>query len=127
MLSVAFGRLSQLPRAAADIPKPAINDRTENQTWRPYEDTNLASSQSAEQPAQAMAFTEQLSRLSELASDMVNTFYAPRDKLTKDGLASAYAMFQNWYQNLPTIFWLENTALPHVLVMHMYYHTCVLQ
>ncbi|KAI7247905.1 hypothetical protein KC335_g18661, partial [Hortaea werneckii] len=75
--SVAFGRLSQLPRAAADIQKPSVNDRSEAQTWRPYEDTNLSLSPSAEQPARPMSYMHHMSTLSELASDMVNTFYAP--------------------------------------------------
>ena len=127
MTSVGFGRLSQLPRAAADIPKPIMSERTENQTWRPYEDTNLAVSPSAEQLSQSMLFSEQLSKLSELASDMVNTFYAPRERFTTRGLANAYAMFQDWRQNMPDVFRLENTALPHVLVLHMYYYACVLQ
>jgi hypothetical protein len=127
MTSVGFGRLSQLPRAAADIPKPAILDRTENQTWRPYEDANLAVSPSAEQLSRSMLFTEHLSKLSELASDMVNTFYAPRDRFTSRGLANAYALFQQWRHGLPDAFRLENTALPHVLILHMYYYACILQ
>lgn len=127
MTAVGFGRLSQLPRAAADIPKPAILDRTENQTWRPYEDANLAISPSAEQLSLSMLFVEHLSKLSELASDMVNTFYAPRERFTSRGLANAYGMFQEWHRSLPDAFRLENTALPHVLVLHMYYYACILQ
>lgn len=125
--SIGFGRLSQLPRAAADIPKPALLDRTENQVWRPYEESNLAVSPSAEQLARSMLFTQQLSKLSELTSDMINTFYAPLERFTSRGLANAYVMFQDWYNDLPEEFRLDNTALPHVLVLHMYYHACVLQ
>ena len=127
MCSVGFGRLSQLPRAAADVQKPAILDRTEGQIWRPYEDANLVTSPSAEQLSRSMLFTNQLSKLCELANDMVNTFYAPRDQFTSRSLANAYAMFQNWHQNLPDAFRLENTTLPQVLVLHMYYYACVLQ
>ena len=127
MCSVGFGRLSQLPRAAADIQKPAILDRIDSQIWRPYEDANLVTSPSAEQLSRSMLFTNQLSKLCELANDMVNTFYAPRDQFTSRGLANAYAMFQNWYQNLPDAFRLANTTLPHVMVLHMYYYACVLQ
>jgi hypothetical protein len=127
MCSVGFGRLSQLPRAAADVQKPAILDRTESQIWRPYEDANLVTSPSAEQLSRSMLFTNQLSKLCELANDMVNTFYAPRDQFTSRGLANAYAMFQNWHQNLPDAFRLENSTLPQVLVLHMYYYACVLQ
>lgn len=74
-----------------------------------------------------MLFKDQLSKLSELASDMVNTFYAPRERFTSRRLAETYAQYQAWYQNLPEAFRLENTSLPHVLVLHMYYYGCVLQ
>ncbi|EME38553.1 hypothetical protein DOTSEDRAFT_75913 [Dothistroma septosporum NZE10] len=124
--AVGFGRLSQLPRSAADIETPSANTRSESQTWRPYEDVNVSNSPSAEQPARAMSFQDQLSKLSELASDMVNTFYAPRERFTSRRLAITYAQYQNWYQNLPDPFRLENTSLPHVLVLHMYYYGCVL-
>lgn len=125
--SVGVGRLSQLPRAAADISKPSIQDRTENQTWRLYEDTNLGANQSTEQPARPMLFTEQISKLSELSSDMVNTFYAPQERFTSRRLAAVYAQYQDWYQHLPDAFRLENSSLPYVLVLHMYYYACVLQ
>lgn len=74
-----------------------------------------------------MTFKDQLSKLSELASDMVNTFYAPRERFTSRRLAATYAQYQSWYQNMPDVFRLENTSLPHVLVLHMYYYGCVLQ
>lgn len=125
--SVGFGRLSQLPRAAADVSRPPISERTEGRTWRPYEDSNLTASSPVEQPLQPMLFTEQLSRLSELASDMVNTFYAPQERFTSRKLASTYTQYQEWYRNLPEEFRLENASLPHVIILHMYYYACVLQ
>ena len=73
-----------------------------------------------------MLFTEQLSKLSELASDMVNTFYAPRERFTSRKLAHTYTQYQEWYRDLPSAFRLENTSLPHVIVLHMYYYACVL-
>ncbi|KXT08280.1 hypothetical protein AC579_7568 [Pseudocercospora musae] len=126
LCAVGFGRLSQLPRAAADIETPSANSRTETKTWRPYEDTNFSLSPSAEQPARTMLFKDRFSKLSELASDMVNTFYAPRERFTSRKLAATHAQYQAWYQNLPDVFRLENTSLPHVLVLHMYYYGCVL-
>jgi hypothetical protein len=99
----------------------------ENQPWRPYEDSSLSASPIAEQPEQPMLFMEELSKLSELASDMVNTFYAPQERFTSRQLAATYAKYQEWYENLPYAFRLENTTLPHVIVLHMYYYACVLQ
>ncbi|KAK5163709.1 uncharacterized protein LTR77_010382 [Saxophila tyrrhenica] len=123
--SVGFGRLSQLPIAAADISRPS-SDRVETQTWRPYEDNNFAPGSNIEQPLHPMLFTDQLSKLSELASDMVNTFYAPRERFTSRRLALAYKQYQEWHRNLPDAFRLENTSLPHVIILHMYYHACIL-
>lgn len=126
--SVGLGRLSQLPRAAADVEKPPItSDRPALQTWRPYEDTSVPPSPSTEEPLRPMLFANELSKLSEIASDMVNTFYAPQERFTSRRLAATYAQYQQWFQNLPDAFQLENTALPHVLVLHMYYYACVLQ
>ena len=125
--SVASGRLSQLPRAAAYIQKPSVTERSESLTWRRYEDSGLAVSPSAEQPARPMLFVDQMSKLSELASDMVNTFYAPQERFTSRRLATIYQRYQVWYRNLPDVLRLDNTSLPHVLVLHMYYYTCVLQ
>lgn len=124
--TVSLGRLSQLPRSAADIETP-LSARSETQTWSPYIDENLATSAGAEQPSRALSFKEQLSRLSEVASDMVNTFYAPREVFTSRRLAAMYGQYQTWYKNLPEVFHLQNTTLPHVIVLHMYYHTSVLQ
>ncbi|KAK0270103.1 hypothetical protein LTR35_014351 [Friedmanniomyces endolithicus] len=125
--AVSFGRLSLLPRCAADIAKPSLNDRFESLTWHPYhDDVNMTMSPSIQQAARPMLFVDCRSKLSELASDMVNTFYAPRERFTSRRLGAAYAQYQEWHQNLPDAFRLENTALPHVLVLHMYYNACVL-
>lgn len=127
MCAVNFGRLSQLPSSSADIEAPTIAPQDELQKWRPYEDTNLSLSATAEQPARSSLFRTHLSKLSLLASDMVNTFYAPRERFTSRRLAATYAQYREWYRDLPDAFRLENTSLPHVLVLHMYYYGCVLQ
>ncbi|TKA71016.1 hypothetical protein B0A55_06034 [Friedmanniomyces simplex] len=95
-------------------------------SWPYHDDANQAMSPNIQQAARPTLFIECRSRLSELASDMVNTFYAPRERFTSRRLAAAYAQYQEWHHNLPEAFRLENTALPHVLVLHMYYNACVL-
>lgn len=124
--SVGMGRLSQLPRAAADIDRPTLSERSETQPWRPYQDTNAPINAAAEQPGRYMSFVHCLSDLSEIASDMVNTFYAPRERFTSRRLSTTYEAYQNWYNKLPQHFRLEHTSLPQVLVLHMYYYACVL-
>lgn len=127
MFSVGVGRLSQLPKSAADVSRPNIASHIDDQPWRPYEDTNLAGSPNAEQPARPNLFLEHLSRLNEISSDVVNAFYAPQERFTSRRLATTYAQYQEWYRNLPDCFRMENTTLPHVLTLHMYYYDAVLQ
>lgn len=122
-----MGRLSQMPRAAADIEKPTPTERSELQKWRPYQDINMTINSAAEQPGRYMSFVHCISELSELASDMVNTFYAPRERFTSRRLQTTYEAYQEWYRKLPPHFRLEQTSLPHVLVLHIYYYACVLQ
>lgn len=124
---MSFGRLSQLPRAAADIQKPSQQKRGEQLTWKPYEDNNVILSSGSEQAARPTLFIETYSKLSEIASDMTTSFYAPQERFTSRRLAATYAQYQEWYRELPEVFRLENTSLPHVLVLHMYYYACVLQ
>lgn len=70
---------------------------------------------------------EYMSRLSEISSEVVNAFYAPHERFTSRRLAATYAQYQEWHRNLPDCFRIENTTLPHVLTLHMYYYDCVLQ
>lgn len=93
----------------------------------PYADANLPVSTSGQQPIRACLFIEQLSRLSEIVNDMNTTLYAPLEKFTPRKLATAYAAYQSWYNDLPEPFRLQNTSLPHVIVLHMYYYMAVLQ
>ena len=125
--SVGKGRLSQLPRATADVQKPAISDQTKNQPWQQYGDANPSCDLNIDQPIRSMPFLEHLTRLSEIASDMVKNFYASPERYTSGHLAAAYAHYQEWYQSLDDAFPLENTSLPHVIALHMYYYACVLQ
>lgn len=102
------------------------NKVLDSETWKPYEDANLNTSPTTVQPAHFALFQEQASKLFELAGDMVNTFYAPRERFTSRRLAASYGQYQAWFRALPEELQLKNTSLPHVLVLHMYYYGCVL-
>ena len=116
-----------MPRAAADIERPTLTERSELQTWRPYTDTNMGINPATEQPGRYMSFVHCLSDLSELSSDVVNTFYAPRERFTSRRLATTYEAYKEWYRKLPQNLRLENTSLQKVLVLNMYYYACVLK
>lgn len=127
MFSVGVGRVSQLPRSAADVSRPTGHGRSDDPIWKPYDDTGMASLPSAEQPARPTMFLEYMSRLNEISSDVVNAFYAPRERFTSRRLATTYEQYQEWHRNLPECFQIQNTTLPHVFALHMYYYDCVLQ
>ena len=120
MFSVFLGKLSQLPRAAADTQKPTLLPGSD--VWQRYDDAVYSSHQTPEEPSHSMLLLSQLTSLSEVANDMVNDFYAPREgRFTTRRLAAAYARYQEWHEQLPDVFRPQNTSLPHVLVLHMYY------
>ena len=142
---LALGRISSIPKNAIEIDKrkflrprtilyhdsdtfTALNsEKLDALFWQPYEDANLPVSPSAVQPMKCLLFHSHQSKLAELINDINLNLYAPRERFTPRRLASAYNQYQQWYSELPDMFQLQNTAMPHVIVLHMYYHQCVLQ
>ncbi|CAD0017387.1 unnamed protein product [Aureobasidium pullulans] len=142
---LALGRISSIPKNAIEIDKrrflrprtilypdsdmfTALNsEKLDALFWQPYEDANLPVSPSAVQPMKCLLFHSHQSTLAELINDINLNLYAPRERFTPRRLASAYNQYQQWYSELPDMFQLQNTAMPHVIVLHMYYHQCVLQ
>lgn len=105
----------------------ASSEKLDTLVWKPYEDINLPVSPSALHPMKCLLFVQYLSKLSEIVNDINLNLYAPKERFTPRRLASAYNQYQAWYSELPEVFHLQNTAMPQVLVLHMYYHMCVLQ
>ena len=95
--------------------------------WQPYEDVNLPVSPSALQPMKCLLFMQHFSKLSEIINDVNLNLYTPKERFTARRLAAAYNQYQAWYTEMPEIFHLQNTAMPHVLVLHLYYYMCILQ
>ncbi|KAH0313709.1 hypothetical protein KCU71_g6856, partial [Aureobasidium melanogenum] len=123
---LALGRVSSIPKNAIEIDKPMNSEKLDALFWQPYEDANLPVSPSAVQPMKCLLFHSIQSKLAEMINDINLNLYAPRERFTPRRLASAYHQYQMWYSELPEMFQLQNTAMPHVIVLHMYYHQCVL-
>ncbi|KEQ57679.1 uncharacterized protein M437DRAFT_79547 [Aureobasidium melanogenum CBS 110374] len=129
---LALGRVSSIHKNAVEIDKrrsrsSAMNsEKLDALFWQPYEDVNLPVSPSAVQPMKCLLFHNIQSKLSEMINDINLNLHAPRERFTPRRLASAYHQYQMWYSELPKMFQLQNTAMPHVIVLHMYYHQCVL-
>ncbi|GAB7348244.1 hypothetical protein MBLNU459_g6237t2 [Dothideomycetes sp. NU459] len=111
---------------AIDIDLPSAAEKLDTLMWQPYEDINLPVSPSALHPMKSLLFVQQVSKLSQLTNDINLNLYAPKERFTPRRLAAAYHQYQNWYNNLPEPFHLQNTAMPHVIVLHMHYHMCIL-
>lgn len=124
---MCLGRPSSLTRNAISVDKPASSDKSDSLIWQPYVDVNLPVSPSALQPMKCLLFVQHFSKLSEIINDVNLNLYAPKERFTARRLAAGYNQYQSWYNEMPEIFHLQNTAMPHVVVMHMYYYMCVLQ
>ncbi|KAL6714818.1 hypothetical protein ACLMJK_007078 [Lecanora helva] len=124
--AICVGRISQLPRAAINIDPPSIQVANDTKPWQSYNDSGLASAPQAEQPILNQTAFYQLSLLSEIVSDTDYMFYAPRERFTSKKLLDFKSRYNRWYNQLPDKLRLRDDSLPHVLVLHMYYHTVVL-
>jgi hypothetical protein len=87
----------------------------------------MCTNQNLSQPDHGMGFMSSLSDLSAIANDMEASMRAPQRTFTSQDLHRTWKAYRDWHQSLPHHFRLEQTPLPHVLALHMYYHSCILQ
>ena len=106
-----------------------LYDFTE-QSWQPCADDNVPVNATMEDAPRSTLLLESLTKLSELASSVVGSFYASQqERFTSGRLASAYTHYQDWYNQLPPELRLDSGCLANVnvIVLHMYYHGFILQ
>ena len=125
--ALSMGRVPQIQSVSINVDKPANIDKLDSLIWQPYEDINVAASPNAQHAMQCLHFVKQLSELSQLVNELNLALYAPGEMFTPGKLQSAHARYQAWYQNMPEMFHLQNTGMPHVIVLHIYYHSCLMQ
>ncbi|KAF2809283.1 uncharacterized protein BDZ99DRAFT_443474 [Mytilinidion resinicola] len=123
--SLAIGRISQLPRTAINLDKPILEEPVALEKGQLFLDASRES-----QPVFTnRQFLQGFSTLSELVSDSLFMFYAPRERFTSRRLLDTYCKYKNWYKSLPKALQLDPNdkalPIPHVLTLHMYYHTCI--
>jgi hypothetical protein len=112
---VCIGRVSQLPRAAIGIDKPKDVDTLD--TWVLYTDKCLDGVDVPFWQCSRNQFLLRLSNLSEVVSDMVHMFYAPRERLNSRKFLDKYHRYQSWYKGLPDVLRLDDAAPPHVFTL----------
>ncbi|KAF2258328.1 hypothetical protein CC78DRAFT_125650 [Lojkania enalia] len=125
--SVCIGRIAQLPRAAITLDKPILDEPTTGGKYeRPYDAFRLVPGQ-----VTSRMFLQEFSTLCELVNDNNFMFFAPKERFTSRRLLDCYHKYLNWHRNLPAPLCLPDEASdvppqPHIIVLHMLYHTIVL-
>lgn len=121
-LSICFGRISQLPRTAISIKKPTLADAIEYKPWKPYVDSDVIFPAEMEHPGHTYKLLQQFSFLSEIISDTLVMFYAPRERFTSKKLLDFYARYTQWFQSLPLELTIANNSTPQVICLKLRSH-----
>lgn len=121
-----MGRLPQLPNTILTVPKFEVFPSEDAETWSAVTDSGL--SQAHSQPSRTRAVALQISKLCEISSDLMNSFYNPTDMDKVKGrqaelkkLSEIHMRLETWKRELPKELEPKEGGLPHMLVMHMFF------
>lgn len=111
--SIAAGKLSFLPRTAVSIDKPNISQALESKVWISDESDQLT------QQSHKYGILVQNSLLCEVVDDILQMFYAPRDRVTSRRLILHHEKLQAWFKALPDYLAIHSNAptLPQVVAL----------
>ncbi len=117
-----LGRQPQLPLSSITTPKPDVFPTEDSETWSPVTDSGLV--QAHTQPARTRAVALQISKLSEISSDLLISFYhptqldKPASKQTElKKLSELHTRLEAWKRDLPHEMEPRDGQLPQVLLM----------
>jgi hypothetical protein len=117
-----LGRQPQLPLSSATTPKPVVFGGEEAEWWSPYTDSGVV--QAHRQPARTRAVALQISKLSEISSDLLISFYHPTQLDKPAGkqtelkkLSELHTRLEAWKKELPHEMEPKDGQLPQVLLM----------
>lgn len=117
-----LGRLPQIPKNSFNVSKVDVFPTEDAQPWSPYSDHGF--DQSSTQPSRTRAVALQLSKLSEISSDLLAFFYHPSTMNRSIGksvelkkLSELHRRLEEWRQELPKEFEPKEGQLPNVLLM----------
>jgi hypothetical protein len=117
-----MGRLPQLPNTTLTVPKFDVFPVEDAETWSAVTDSGL--SQAHSQPSRTRAIALQISKLCEISSDLMNSFYNPVDMDKVKGrqaelkkLGELQVRLETWKRELPKELEPKEGGLPHMLVM----------
>jgi hypothetical protein len=117
-----LGRQPQLQPSNVTVKKPEVFPAEDSEMWSPYTDSGMI--QANAQPARTRAVALQLSKLAEISSDLLTSFYNPQfmDKPPSrqtelKRLSDLHTRLEAWKQNLPTEMEAKEGQLPQILLM----------
>ena len=117
-----LGRLPQLPNTIITVPKFDVFPVEDADTWAAYTDSGF--SQAHAQPSRTRAVARQISKLCEISSDLMNSFYNPIDMDKAKGkqtelkkLSDIHQRLEGWRRELPKELEPKEGGLPSILVM----------
>ncbi|KAF4966195.1 hypothetical protein FSARC_6079 [Fusarium sarcochroum] len=122
-----LGRLPQIPKSSFNVSKFDVFPDEDAESWSPYTDSGF--DQSFKQPSRTRAIALQMSKLSEISSDLLAFFYHPSNIGRSSGkavelkkLSELHRRLEEWRKELPREFEPKDGQLPNVLLMHMFFH-----
>lgn len=121
-----LGRQPQLQLAHTNTKKFDVFPSEESELWSPFTDAGIVHANA--QPARTRAVALQISKLAEISSDLLISFYQPsllEKPLTKQAelkkLSDIHTRLEAWKRDLPPELEPKEGQLPSVLVMHMFF------
>ncbi|CAO2654804.1 Nn.00g115370.m01.CDS01 [Neocucurbitaria sp. VM-36] len=121
-----LGRMPQLPNTIITVSKFEVFPVEDAETWSAVTDSGI--SQAHSQPSRTRAVALQISKLCEISSDLMNSFYNPIDMDKAKGkqtelkkLSEIHVRLETWRRELPKELEPKEGGLPHMLVMHMFF------
>ncbi|KAK5449927.1 hypothetical protein LTS15_008500 [Exophiala xenobiotica] len=121
-----LGRQPQLLLNNITVKKPDVFPSEDSEMWSPYTDSGIIEAHA--QPARTRAVALQLSKLAEISSDLLTSFYNPeqlRKPHSKQAelkrLTDLHTRLEAWKQSLPAEMEAREGQLPQVLLMHMFF------
>ncbi|KAL2011566.1 hypothetical protein VTN00DRAFT_4284 [Thermoascus crustaceus] len=121
-----LGRQPQLSTSNITVPKFDVFPTEDAETWSPYTDSGVV--QEHTQPARTRAVALQISKLCEISSDLLASFYhpAPMEKppskqMELKKLSEIHTRLEAWRKGVPKEMDPKEGQLPQVLLMHMFY------
>ncbi|KAJ4156899.1 Nitrogen assimilation transcription factor nit-4 [Fusarium falciforme] len=122
-----LGRLPQIPKSSFNVSKFDVFPDEDAESWSPYTDSGF--DQTFKQPSRTRAIALQMSKLSEISSDLLAFFYHPSTIGKSSGkavelkkLSELHRRLEEWRKDLPKEFEPKDGQLPNVLLMHMFFH-----